>query len=85
MNWLNILGLLFGFIGTVILTMTQFMDKKQAIKLGLPYWAGNTDEENEKIPQVQQLLKQSRYAKIGFLFIALAFLLQLLAELFFKS
>ncbi len=75
------IGLFLAFIGTVILIVVQFLSKRQAIDIGVMRWAGDTDIENEKLPQVQQLLKQSKYAKIGFVFVALGFFLQFIGSL----
>ena len=74
-------GLFLAFVGTVILIVVQFLSKEQAINIGVTRLAGDTDEENEKLPQVQQLLKQSKYAKIGLVFVALGFLLQFIGSL----
>jgi len=74
-------GLFFAFVGTVILIVVQFLSKEQTINIGVTRIAGNTDEENKKLPQVQQLLKQSKYAKIGLVFVALGFLLQFIGSL----
>ena len=78
---LNLLGLFIGFIGSVIITLDLFISKKQAIELGVSRWAGDTEEGNLRLPQVQQLLKQSRHAKLGFGLITLGFLLQILGSL----
>jgi len=73
-------GLFLAFVGSVILIVVQFLSKKQAINIGLARLSGKTDAENEKLPQVQQLLKQSKFAKIGFVFVALGFLLQFIGS-----
>jgi uncharacterized membrane protein len=72
----TIIGLFLALVGSVIVTIGQFLTKEQAINIGVARYAGKTDAENEKLPQVQQLLKQSNYAKIGFVFITFGFLLQ---------
>lgn len=75
----TIIGLFLATAGSVIVTVGQFLSKKQAINIGVARVAGETDAENEKLPQVQQLLRQSNYAKIGFIFITIGFFLQLLS------
>jgi len=80
-GWLNLIGLIFGFVGSVILTIDLFISKKQAIGLGVSRLAGETEQENLKLPAVQQLLIQSRDAKIAFGFLAFGFLLQTIGAL----
>ena len=75
---LTIIGLVFDFVGATIITIDLlFLSKEQAIDVGTSRWASNNDEENLKLPQVRELLKQSRRAKVGFALMAVGFLLQL--------
>lgn len=59
---LNIIGLICDLIGAMILTCGLIVNKNTAIELGVTKWAGSTDSENLKLPQVKDKLKQSRYA-----------------------
>jgi len=84
MAWLTIIGLILDLVGASILTVSLFLSKDEALNIGLPKWAGDNDEDNLKNPLVQELLNQSRRAKISFLFITIGFLFQLLGSLFSK-
>lgn len=77
----TVAGLSLAFIGSIILTVIQFLSKREAIDIGVMRFAGETDAENERLPQVRQLLRQSKYAKIGFVFMTLGFLSQIIGAL----
>jgi hypothetical protein len=84
MAWLTITGLILDLVGASILTVNLFLSKDEALNIGVSRWASSNEEENLKLPLVQELLKQSRLAKISFLFITIGFLLQLLGSVFSK-
>lgn len=73
------IGLGSGLAGTAIAASGLIVTKRQAIDLGVGRWAGSTDEENLKLPAVQDRLKQRRNTIIGLALIALGFTLQLVA------
>ena len=78
-SFLTLLGLFISFIGSCIFSFDLFFSKKQALELGLSRLSAETDEENLRLPQVQNLLKLSRHAKWAFGLISLGFLFQFLA------
>lgn len=67
-QWLNIVGLVFGIVGSTMLSYGLFINKKDAIELGVSRFCGDSEEENLKLPQIQDRLKQSRNAKWGLFF-----------------
>lgn len=79
MDWLNIIGLGLGAAGAVVAASGLIVTKRQAIDLGVTRLAGDSDEENLKLPAVQDRLKQRGRARVGLGLIALGFLLQLVA------
>jgi hypothetical protein len=79
-KYLNMVGLGLDFLGAFVLTLNLIISEKEAIRLELPRWAWRTDEENLKLPQVQDRLKQSRHAVIGMGLLVLGFLFQLAAS-----
>ena len=78
-SFLTLLGLFISFIGSCIFSFDLFISKKQTVVLGVSRLSGETDEENLRLPLVQNILKQSRHAKLAFGLISLGFLFQLLA------
>ena len=76
---MNIIGLCSATVGTIVAASGLIVSERQAINLGVGRWAGETDEENLKLPAVQNLLKQRRNAIIGLSLITLGFALQLTA------
>jgi hypothetical protein len=57
-------------IGAWITARAVILKEPDAIKIGLPRWAAETDEETLQMPMVQNLLASSRGARRGLLFIA---------------
>lgn len=80
-RWLTEVGLLCNLFGAVVLASGLIIRKKTALKLGLPPYASNNDEENLKLPVVKDRLKQSRNAKIGVVLLAFGLFLQLIGNL----
>ncbi len=78
-SYLNILGLALTFLGSLAFAKGLFISKKEAIRLGLSRWSGSTDEENLKLPQVQDRLGQRKWGVIGATLITIGFMLQLMA------
>jgi hypothetical protein len=79
-NWLNILGIIFSFIGAISLAIGLFINRKEAIRLGVSRASGETDEEKLKLPAVQDRLKQRKYGIIGAILLFIGFILQLLEQ-----
>ena len=80
-KWSNFIGLIISFIGAIYLSLGLFVSKKKALELSVSRWSGDTDEENLKLPQVQNILKQSRNAQIGIVLITVGFFFQILGSL----
>lgn len=79
-GWVNVAGLAFDIVGATVLSFGLFLSKAEAIELGLGAGlAGETDEENLRLPAVQDRLRQSRNAKIGLALLVLGFGLQIVA------
>lgn len=67
--------------GAAVLATGLFISKERAIELGVGRWAGDTDDENVKLPAVRDRLNQSRRAVIGLSLLALGFGLQAIGTL----
>lgn len=80
-NYLNISGLILSFLGSLSLARGLFISKKEALELGVSRWAGETDEENLKLPQVEDRLRQKKWGIIGGILLFSGFTLQLLGEI----
>jgi hypothetical protein len=76
-HWLNVIGLLLDITGAIFLSYGLIITKKDAIDLGVSRICGDSDEDNLKLPAVQDRVKQSRNAKIGVIFLVTGFLFQL--------
>ena len=81
MKWVNVAGLGLNIIGTVIITAGIFVSRKEAVKLGVARYVGETPEENLRLPAVADRLRQSALAMAGLGLIVAGFVLQLVAEL----
>jgi hypothetical protein len=64
------LGLAITLAGAWITARAVILKEADAIKIGIPRWVGETDEEHLQMPMVQNLLASSRGARRGLLFIA---------------
>lgn len=73
MAWIEEVGLALDIIGALILASGLIIGAQRAIELGVTRLAGDTDEENLKLPGVREMLEQSRRAKIGVFFHVLGF------------
>ncbi len=71
------LGLTMTLAGAWITARAVILKQADAIHIGVPRWAGDTDEENLQMPMVKNLLASSRGARRGLLFIAGGTALQL--------
>lgn len=77
-GYLNIAGLTLSFLGSIAFAKGLFISQKEALRLGVSRWGG-TDEENLKLPQVQDRLTQRKWGVIGGVLLLVGFLLQLIA------
>jgi len=74
------IGLVLDIIGALVLSYGLVISRRDALELGQARWSGDTDEENLKLPQVRDRLKQSRNAKIGLASLSVGFLLQFIGN-----
>jgi len=65
-----LVGLLLTLVGAVVTAWAVILRPADAIRIGVPRWAGDNDEENLKLPLVQNLLASSRWAKRGLICIS---------------
>ena len=76
-NYLNIIALILSFLGSLAFAKGLFISQKEALRLGVSRYSGSTDEENLKLPQVQDRLTQRKWSVIGSVFVTVGFVLQL--------
>lgn len=79
-KWLITIGLVFDLFGAFFLAYGLIISKKKAIELGVSRFCGDKDEENLKLPQVQDRLKQSYNAIIGLILLGIGFVLQIVGS-----
>jgi hypothetical protein len=79
--WFDLAGQSLGLLGALYTVANPFLTKKEAIEIGAPRFAGDTDEENENLPLVQDIIRQSRKARLGLGLIASGFALQAIATI----
>ncbi len=79
-KWVNLIGLILNILGSIVLCYGLVISKKNAIELGVSRFSADKDDENLKLPQVKDRLKQSRKAIIGMLLLILGFILQVIAN-----
>lgn len=73
---INIFGLVFTFLGSLAFAKGLFISQKEALKLGVSRWANDGNEENLKLPQVQDRLNQRKWGVAGAILIMVGFILQ---------
>ncbi len=83
--WLTVTGLAADIVGAWILAAGLFISEEEAVELGVTRFAGETDEENLRLPAVKDRLRQSTRAKRGLVLLVLGFLLQALGSLLSAS
>lgn len=76
-GYLNIAGLTLSFLGSIAFAKGLFISQKEALRLGVSRWGG-TDEQNLKLPQVQDRLTQRKWGVIGGVLLLVGFILQLI-------
>jgi hypothetical protein len=67
--------------GTSFLTWGLFITKQKAIELGVSRSCSDNDNENLELPAVKDRVKQSRNAIIGYAFVFLGSILQIICVL----
>lgn len=77
-RYLNVAGLTLSFLGSVAFAKGLFISQKEALRLGVSRWSSDSDEENLKLPQVQDRLAQRKWGIIGGALLLIGFLLQLI-------
>lgn len=75
---LNIFGLTLSFLGSMAFARGLFITKKKALRLGVSRWASEKEEENLKLPQVEERLKQRTWGIVGAILVTLGFVIQLI-------
>lgn len=79
-QWFNTIGLSLNILGAIILSCGLVINKKKAIELGASKWVSEINEENLKLPQVKDRLRQSKHAIIGLAFLFMGFTLQIITN-----
>ncbi len=80
MEWFTIAGLVLDAAGVLTIASAALVTKERAVELGVMRIAGDTTEENLRLPAVQALLSESRRTFWGLLLIALGFVLQIVGN-----
>ncbi len=80
LRWFTVVGLLLDLGGAIILLRALIVSRSQALELGMPRWAADSEDENLKLPQVRDRLNQSRNAKNGLVLLILGFVFQLVGS-----
>jgi hypothetical protein len=80
-GWWTLAGLVADIVGAAVLATGLFISKERAIELGVSRVAGDTDDENLRLPAVKDRLNQSGRAVIGLSVLALGFALQAIGAL----
>lgn len=75
-RWGWLIGLALQFVGAFIVARAAYVSPQQAVSLGVSRWSG-TYEENVQLPAVQNLLNQSRAARVGLLFVMMGTVVQI--------
>jgi hypothetical protein len=79
-RWLTVAGLVLDIFGASIVAYPLIVTKRKAVEIGVTRLAGNTMEENLRLPAVRDRLQQSRLAKWGLGLIIAGFFLQLVGS-----
>jgi hypothetical protein len=79
--WIILIGLIFNLAGAIFLAYGLIISKEKAIEISVSRVSGMKNEENLKLPQVKDRLKQSRNVKIGLILLIFGFFFQLIGNL----
>lgn len=77
-NYLSFIGLCFDILGALLILSGVYLSRAKAVEIGVPRFAGETDQENLRLPSVANLIFQSRRAAWGTASLLLGFVLQAL-------
>ncbi len=69
MIYLTVLGVVSTTIGAVLIGWNDVMSENKAIEIGVSRVAGDTKEENLKLPAVQELLRRNKNSRRGLFFV----------------
>ena len=83
--WWTLAGLVADIVGTIVVVSAVLTWKERAIEAGVPRIAGETDDENLKLPAVRERLNPSRRAAIGVSLLVAGFGLQAIGALLSAS
>jgi hypothetical protein len=72
-----VLGLVFTLIGAGLGFWGVWVNEDQALEIGQARLSGDNREKDLQLPSVQNLIRQSRFAMAGFVFIGLGTGLQI--------
>jgi hypothetical protein len=76
--WIPLVASAFEFAGAVFIAYGLMISKKKAVELSVSRVSSKNFEENLRLPQVKDRLKQSRNAAIGVVLLTIGFLIQLM-------
>ena len=79
-NTVEIFGLIFNCLGSLLVVFGLFISKKEAIKLGVSRWSGGSNKERSRLPAVKDRLRQRTYAIIGGICLLVGLFLQILGK-----
>jgi hypothetical protein len=77
-GYLNIASVTLSLLGSLAFAKGLFISQKEALRLGVSRLSGDTDEENLKLPQVEDRLTQRKWGIIGATLLVVGFVLQIL-------
>lgn len=80
-KFIDILGLIFALMGVSALAFGLIVSRKRALQVGVSRISEESDEQNIKLPHVQDEIRESRFAMLGLILLAVGFLLQIIGTL----
>ncbi len=79
-KYLNFIGLLFAMTGAITLAYGLIVPGDRALRIGVARLAAESDKDNLCLPQVRDRMRESRFALIGIIIMAVGFLLQIIGN-----
>jgi hypothetical protein len=80
-GWWTLAGLVADIVGAAVLAAGLIVSKERDIELGASRLAGETDDENLRLPAVSDRLMHARWAVIALVLLVLGFGLQAIGAL----
>lgn len=80
-SYLTAVGVILAGIGAILIGRNDILSKDKALLIGQARLSGTTDEENLKLPAVQELLRRSRNSSAGLVFVIVGTIFLALASL----